>query len=195
MAQKRMQDLDDYARRLIKCKAHQLIGKYGFTRSDVDDLTSEMTHDLSERMAKYDANIAKRSTFIARVVERKISKIIRHQKTELRDYRRNDCSLNEYMKADNGQMVERVRTISQDEQDLRSGKHSRPKSERVDLQIDLSLIISGLPSDQKQLVDVLTRTDSIAEAARELGVPRTSLYAPIQRLRVLFEDKGLGEYL
>jgi RNA polymerase sigma-70 factor (ECF subfamily) len=85
--------LDGYARDVIRHKARQLIGKYGFTRDDYDDLQQEMMLDLLRRLGKYDPSRAGLSTFVARIVDRKVSTLIRHQRQEKRDYRRQVCSL------------------------------------------------------------------------------------------------------
>ncbi|MCP4594528.1 MAG: sigma-70 family RNA polymerase sigma factor, partial [bacterium] len=188
-------DLADEARSTIRRKARQLIGKYGFTRTDCEDLQQGMTLDLLERLPKFDPNKAAHSTFVARVIERKISDLIRYRMQEKRDYRREACSVNESVEDGNGGKVERAQTISQDQQDPRTGKCRRPKAERIDMRLDVSFVISELPAELRLLAERLM-AHSIAEVARELGVPRYVIYASgIARLREVFEDKGLQEYL
>jgi len=187
--------LDDYARETIRHKARQLIGKYRFTRDDFEDLQQNMTLDLLERLPKFDPDKATHSTFVARVVEHKISSLIRHRTQEMRDYRREAFSVNEAIKDGNGGTVERAQTISQDELSLRTGKYRRPEGDRINLRLDLSFIMAGLPPELQHLAKLL-QTYSIAETARRLGVPRSTLYETgIARLREIFEDKGLRKYL
>ena len=194
-ANQKHESLDDYARDTIRHKARQLIGKYGFTRDDYDDLQQEMTLDLLGRLPKFDPDKAAHTTFVARVIERKISKLIRHRRQEIRDYRREACSVNDPIEDGNGGTVERAQTIGQDEQDLRAGKHSRPEAERIDLRLDMSFVVSGLPPELKHLTE-LFQTHSTLDVAREMGVHRSTLYArDIARLREIFEDKGMKEYL
>jgi len=194
-ANEKHRGISDYAADTIRCKARQLIGKAGFTKSDVDDLMQEMTLDLLERLPKFDPNKAAQSTFVARVIERKISKILRHRMQEKRDFRREACSLNEEVPDGKGGTVERSQTLTQDAHDLRVGRHDRPEAERVDMHLDVSLAISELPPDLKPLAESLL-THSIAEVAREFGMPRSTVYETgIARLREIFEDKGLGEYI
>lgn len=45
---------DDYATWLIQQKADQLIGRYGFTKSDREDIEQELTLALLERWDQYD---------------------------------------------------------------------------------------------------------------------------------------------
>ena len=78
---------------------------------------------------------------------------------------------------------------------LFAGLPARLEAERVDMHLDISFVISELPPDLKPLAERLL-THSIAEVAREFGVPRSTLYETgIARLREIFEDKGLGEYI
>ena len=106
--------LDGYARDIIRYKARQLIGKYGFTRDDYDDLQQEMMLDLLRRLGKYDPSKAGLSTFVARIVDRKVSTLIRHQRQEKRDYRRQVCSLDAQVEDQDGQARGLDEVLSQD---------------------------------------------------------------------------------
>jgi RNA polymerase sigma-70 factor (ECF subfamily) len=187
--------LDGYARDVIRHKARQLIGKYGFTRDDYDDLQQEMMLDLLRRLGKYDPSRAGLSTFVARIVDRKVSTLIRHQRQEKRDYRRPVCSLDAQVEDQDGQARGLDEVLSQDAFDDEVARHDRPSAERLDLRLDLSLVLDELPDDLRQLA-LRLQTRTVAEIARELGVPRSTLYEKgIARLRKIFEDKGLREYL
>jgi RNA polymerase sigma-70 factor (ECF subfamily) len=187
--------LDGYARDVIRHKARQLIGKYGFTRDDYDDLQQEMMLDLLRRLGKYDPSRAGLSTFVARIVDRKVSTLIRHQRQEKRDYRRPVCSLDAQVEDQDGQARGLDEVLSQDAFDDEIARHDRPQAERLDLRLDLSLVLDELPDDLRQLA-LRLQTRTVAEIARELGVPRSTLYEKgIARLRKIFEDKGLREYL
>ena len=45
--------IDTYAARLIRTKAHQLIGKAGFTENDRQDLQQDLMMDLLQRMRHF----------------------------------------------------------------------------------------------------------------------------------------------
>lgn len=188
-------EIDAYVVQLIKYKARQLVGQVGFTESDREDLEQEMIIDLLRRLPKYNPDRTRRNTFIARLVDHKIATLIRHRKQQKRDYRREVCSLDEPIEDLEGGTVSLGQTISQDEFDLRMGKHSRPEADRSDLRLDVSIVLSELRPDLRRLAELLM-TGSITEAARELGVPRSTLYGTgITRLRKVFEDKDLKKYL
>lgn len=167
-------ELNEYAGNLIRYKARQLIGRYGFAQDDHEDLKQEMTVDLLLRLPKFDARKAKLNTFVARVIDHKISTIIRHRMQEKRDYRR-ASSLDEPIEDENGSSVTRGEMVSQDDHDLYAGKYSRAESERTEMRAVISFTISDLPPELRQLAELLL-TCSITQAAEELGVSRSTLY-------------------
>lgn len=187
--------LEGYARDVIRHKAWQLIGKYGFTRDDYDDLQQEMMLDLLRRLGKYDPDKAALTTFVARIVDRKISNLIRHRRQEKRDYRRQVCPLDAQVEDHDGQQRGLDEILSQDAYDEEVGRHDCPEAARKDLGLDLASALDDLPAELLELARRL-QTRTVAEIARELGVPRSSLYEKgIARLRKIFEDRGLREYL
>lgn len=188
-------DLDPYAKSIIQHKARQLIGKYGFNRDDLDDLQQDMALDLLVRLPKFDPSKASFRTFVSLIVNRKTASIVRSRRREKRSYRRHLVSLDEPVASRDGSVTQREQTISRDDFDRRMGKHGLSDEERVDLHIDLSLAVSELSPDLRNLAGQLV-THSISEVARERGVPRSTLYsAGIGRLRKAFEDRGLRDYL
>ncbi|NQT19507.1 MAG: RNA polymerase subunit sigma-24 [Planctomycetes bacterium] len=186
--------ISDYAARLIRHKARQLAGKAGFTRSDTEDIEQELAVDLLERLPKFDSAKATKNTFSACVIERKISNLIRHRTQQMRDRRRESFSLNDLIKDDNGAAVERGLTIDHEDAGFRRGTRRRTREEEEHLRLDVSLVISALPSDLGKLAELL-KTHTITQAAEKLGVPRTTLYGAVERLRLLFEQACLGDYL
>ena len=191
---KKQYELDDYAIQHIRHKARQLVGTAGFSRDDVEDIEQDLTLDLLERLPKFDPAKAKHNTFVARVVERKVSTLIRHRKQQIRDCRREECSLNAAIDDCGGGSVERMQTISQDEHDLRTGKYARRADERADLHLDIEAVLADMPPELRQAGQMLM-TMPIAEVAHKLGVPRSTFYEThLAKLREIFEAKGLGEY-
>jgi RNA polymerase sigma-70 factor (ECF subfamily) len=178
----------------IRFKARQIVGKAGFTESDIDDIAQEMTTDLLSRLPKFDPGKAKESTFVARIIEHKISKLIRHRKQAKRDYRRESCSLGDMLEGPYGNPIARSETIDQDKAEIRTGKRHRTYEEEIHLRLDVSLVISKLPDDLRPVAEQLM-TKTITEAAKSLGIPRTTLYGMRDRLRSIFENADLKKYL
>ena len=190
----RYDGVEPYAVGLIRYKARQLIGQAGFTPSDREDLEQEMVLDLLRRLPKYNPERAKLNTFIARVVEHKIASLIQAQKAGIRDYRRWAYSLNERFEDEDGRSVERVDTIDQEDYLLRTGAQSRPSEELNALAIDVAAVIEALPPELRELCRRL-KAETVTEISRDTGVPRGTIYESIKKLREIFEDAGLREYL
>ncbi|WP_058868173.1 sigma factor [Chloracidobacterium thermophilum] len=191
---KRYEGIDEYAVQIIKYKARQLVGRVGFTESDREDLEQEMLMDLLQRLPKYNPDRAQRNTFIARVVEHKIATIIEARKAGLRDYRLCNCSLNDRLEDEEGGSVERMETIDQEDYLRRTGRLSRPASELRDLSLDVRKAIAKLPPELRELCKRLD-TDTVTEISRDTGIPRGTIYESINKLRAIFEDAGLRDYL
>ena len=186
--------IDPYAAGLIRFKARQLVGQAGFTASDREDLEQEMILDLLRRLPKYNPKRAQLNTFIARVVEHKIATLIEAQKAGIRDYRRCRCSLNDRFEDADGRLVERVDTFDQEDYLLRTGGQSRPSEELSALAIDVAAVIEGLPPELRNLCWRLM-AETVSEISRDTGVPRGTIYESIKKLREIFEDAGLRDYL
>ena len=186
--------IDPYAAGLIRFKARQLVGKAGFTASDREDIEQELTLDLLRRLPKYNPKRAQLNTFIARVVEHRLASLIEAQKAGIRDYRRCRCSLNECFEDADGRSVERVDTFDQEDYLLRTGGQSRPSEELSALAIDVAAVIEGLPHELRNLCRRL-KAETVTEISRDTGVPRGTIYESIKKLREIFKDAGLRNYL
>lgn len=187
--------LTDYALETVHHKARQLVGKAGYTQDEVDDIKQDLIVDLLERLPKFDPAKATYNTFVARVVERKISKLLRDRQAEMRDHRREACSLNEDIDDGDDEPMQRVATISQDEQDIRTGKYRRSAEEREHLRLDIETVLADLPPDLRRAAELL-QTLPVAQVAREMGVPHATFYDKyLMRLRDAFAAKGMGDYL
>jgi RNA polymerase sigma-70 factor (ECF subfamily) len=178
-----------YADRIIRNRVQRLFGREGITKGNRQDLEQELMCDALARLARFDPSRRTVGTFIARVVESRISNILRDRRSSVRDYRRNTCSLNEEVVDDDGILVERADTI--DAETVRPG---RSDEDRRQLVLDVQVVIEGLPEDLRGLC-VRLRTESVAEIAPATGTPRTTLYDAIRRIRIYFKAAGMDGYL
>ena len=186
--------LTPYIASLIEVKARQLVGKAGYTQDDIKDIEQDLIQDLLERLPKFDSAMASLNTFADRVVSRRICNLLRDRQAGIRDWRREAYSLDEEIETDAGSTV-RHEFISQDEADLRTGRYDRSSAERAHLQMDLDAVLASLTPELRQVADML-RTQSVAEVARELGIPRGTFRDNyLARLREAFAAKRLNDYL
>ena len=185
------QCISDYMAKLIRCKACGLVGQAGFAAGDLEDIEQELTVDLLERLPKFDPGKASRHTFAARVVDRKISSMLRYRMQEMRDNRNRPRSLNELVPCGDGHTVELASTI---EHDARRLQPRRRPEEDAGLRIDVEAVIAKLPPDLRRLAELLKHS-TFKDAAKEMGMPRTTMYRLKQELREAFKKADLPDYL
>jgi len=179
--------LTPYLTTLVECKARQLIGKAGYLSDDFEDIKQELSRDLLERLPKFDPAKASINTFADRVAGHKMKSLMRDRQAAMRDWRREAFSLNEEIETDEGETA-RHEFISQDEADLNTGRYDRPEVERACRQMDVAAVLDGLPPELRRVAEMLM-TQSVAEVARELGIPRgTFRDRYLERLREAFGE-------
>ena len=190
-----VEGIGEYGERFIKHKAKRLIGRAGFVRSDQEDLEQELRLDLWHRLSRFDPDKAPRGMFTTCVVKHRIASIIESRKAPCRDYRRCQCSLNDPLESESGDVsAERGDMLDPDATRLPTGGANRPAEERVDLRQDIRTVLAGLPPELRGLCHrLMKRTPT--EVERETGIPRGTLYESIEVLRRRFEKANLREYL
>ena len=90
--------------------------------------------------------------------------------------------------------TEWAQTIDERELDTRLGLESRSEEELAQLTLDLTELIATLPKPWRMLLE-LRKAHTMTEAARLMGVPRTTLYYWMRRIRQRFEKAGMKDYL
>ena len=183
--------IDTYAARLIRTKAHQLIGKAGFTENDRQDLQQDLMMDLLQRMRHFNPAKAKKATFMTRIVERRISTLLEARHARCRDWRRCRLSLNTPHGNDRGDTRELIDHV--DSQGNLGNSEKETLHEAIsNLHIDIERVLDTLPEDLRDLCERL-RESNMAEIARETGVARTTLYDKLTRIREAFREAGLDD--
>jgi len=185
--------LDAYAISIIRRKASQLVRRRGFVEADREDLEQDLLADLERRLPQYDPTKAKRTTFIVRVIEHRVATIIESRKAGLRDYRREAGSLDE-RRLHRGVAADEPPVLTHESYRQKLRAAARQDEERLSLQLDLTRVIGTLPPEQRALCRRLV-TSTVSEVSRETGVPRSTLYGSVHKIRKCFERAGIAAYL
>lgn len=184
--------VDDYAVRIIKHKARQLVGRYGLTFSDREDLEQELMVDLLQRMRHFNPAKAKKTTFIARIVERHIATLLEARHARCRDWRLCRVSLNTPYENDRGDTPRELIDRVDGEGNLGNCEKETRQEAISNLHMDIERVLDTLPEDLRDLCERL-RESNMAEIARETGVARTTLYDKLARIREVFRKAGLDD--
>lgn len=155
-------------------------------REDFDDLLQEcLTHWFFSK-DKYDpSGGAAKNTFMARIVKNKLRDIVKEYKRNKRKVLQNSISLNQPLSEDKDDSS--LLDILADESDFRV---------QSELKIALSETYSQLTPKQRELCAYLTEGySSMKELGEKLGVDRVTVYREIKRIRRIFNDKGLKDFL
>jgi len=190
----RYEGIDPYVVKLIKHKAQKLIGKAGFLASDLEDIEQDLMADLHHRLHKFDSTKAQLHTFCSRVVDHRIATMFVERKNDDRVSSLNDKLTGGSIENNDGESVELIDVVNEDEYLLRTGNWKGPLEERIVRSIDIGRILSTLPPELRDLCRLLA-IKNIKEISEQGSRSRASLYRDIQKLRAIFEAADLKDYL
>ncbi len=192
---KKSGELSAYAMTLVHHKARELVGRPGFEGQDAEDIEQDLLLDLLQRLSKYDPEKATNNTFVARLVEHRISTTNRDSERQRRDPGGEIGSLNEDVVEADGRRVELAETLCDDVGDRRMFRKSLPPDEQADLKVDVAEALAGLLEDLRRVAEALM-TLSMIDAARKLGIPKWKMHEVyVPRLRKALAERGLGDYV
>jgi DNA-directed RNA polymerase specialized sigma24 family protein len=171
--------LDPAISDLIRRKSRQLARRAGMTEQDRDDIQQHLLVHLLEHLPGIGARRAYPEAVVLTVLFRWAANFLRARRAAKRDHRRTRPL------GGSGDVP-----VGGD----RRSPAARGDDELADLAADVADVLADLPPEERELAELLMG-QSKAGAARALGVPRTTLYAAIGRLRARFERAGLRAYL
>jgi RNA polymerase sigma-70 factor (ECF subfamily) len=182
-----------FAAKLIRRKAHQLVGRAAFSRSDRVDLEQEMKMRIWQRFSQFDPQKSHWNAFVTTIVERHVASILQKARRKKRFDGDMFTSLNERVEDCDGDLVELGTTLGQEPKEALTGRYVDTQDHLTELELDVAKLIGPLPEDLKKLCELL-KLHNIKDAAREMGIPRTTAYSLISKLRQIFFDAGFGDF-
>jgi RNA polymerase sigma-70 factor (ECF subfamily) len=182
-------DIDAVAQDIIRRKAHKLMRRGGFSSSDLPDLEQDLSLHLLQRMSAFDPRRGDWTAFVAAVVTTWGANLLRTRHAAKRDYRRTLplLAITEPSADENNTQDEKP---NEQAHDARLGRQRLSDQEQRELKMDVQQALQCLPEDLRPIAERLQHI-TIAELVRELGVPRTTLYESIERIRRRFQRMDL----
>lgn len=169
---------EGFAARFIRYKAGCLARRLGLGPADWEDLEQDLKLHLVKRSSKFDPEVAHWNVFVVTVISRYIlTFLMKRRCARLRDGR--SCvSLDE--------LVEDGGEVPDDPEAGMVNGCAAPcavdTTAQRDLAIDVQESLARLPRRRRELCQRLMR-DSLSEVARQMRIPRTTLYGRILALR------------
>lgn len=157
---------------------------------DFDDLLQECLTQWFLAKDKYNPDAeASKKTFMARVVKNKLFDIVKSHERLSRKEAQNNISLDQPL-SDDDDAPTLLDSLSKDE------KHATSFQFYTELKIDISRTFKKLTPKQQELCRLLGEEGlSIKEASRILQTPRGTIYEEINRIKAIFRNENLQEYL
>jgi DNA-directed RNA polymerase specialized sigma24 family protein len=186
-------ELDPFTRGFVRKIARQFAGKFGFARQDRDEIEQRLYLKLAGQLPKARPDDPAWKAFVATSVRRAILNMIRDSKAEKRDHRR-VSSLHAPICNQHGS-TELAATIGEHESPSQRGRIKRSDYELTELLSDVNECLTDIADDQLREFCQRLKHDCVAQVARDMDIPRTTLNYWLSTLRRRFEDRGLREYL
>jgi hypothetical protein len=162
-----------FAGQYIGFKARQLVGRYGYGRSDRLDLEQELKLRLFVRVRKFDARRGPWNSFVVAVVDRQVATLALVHEARLR------------WEAEQRRLAQSADgPPASTNQSLRSGRRDL---DLVDLRLDLEVIVPRLP-DELRIIWERLQWDDIRHTARALRVSHMTIYKRLKKLRRAFQS-------
>lgn len=190
MPNNRYGGVDSYAAFFIAYKAKTLTRSPFFTRDDFEDLQQELMLAYLHAWPSFDESKGDPRSFIKSVINNHAINIIAEAETQKRWTGQKDLSLSTIIGSDDSAM---------EMMDLISGEHSiwgdtfaSDSHQAIEQNMDIQKLLEAMPEEIRMTYELL-KDQSITEASKVTGIPRTTLSSKAKRLRQYLEDMLLTE--
>ena len=177
---------DGYTQRLIRRKALELSRHPRFSEGDRADIEQDLATHILRCRSLFDSERAKFETFVTRIVDAAISRMIRTRETLKRGSRITFESIDTLVPDEDRQLIPLKDTLAN-----REG--FRCDQERCDLSADLAKAMNSLPPRLQAVCEQL-KAKSPQEVVSEGFLSSSELDSAIQEIRATFRRLGMDGY-
>ena len=160
--------------------------------SDAEDVQQDLGLEIWRRAPRYDPDRGSFEAYANVVARSRAKNLSAARYAKKRDCRRDTSCLNEASAHESS--AQKVDHVSDDVYRNGFGGEHQAACDRQGLAIDLRRALSKLPHRLRSVAEALAMHTK-ADAARQLGIARSTLYRLIAEIRTQFEADGLGAYL
>jgi len=178
--------------KFIRKTVLQIIRRRGARRLDPDEAVQEVSLRLLQRADALSLEGVPWELAIVTIAEQAVGNLLRDHRAEKRGGQQ-VLSLNVTVETSDEVCAELGDTIGQRERDARLGLRTRSDQEAVDLATDLASMLAKASAAVQETAE-LVKTKMPSEIEAETGIPASTVYDRMRRLRAPFEEEGLREY-
>lgn len=182
-----------YIDETIRYWAHVRSRSFCRTQEDREDLAQDLHHHLWKLLDRYDPTRAGRRTYITMVVESRFRTLRRAACAERRGHGVEHSTWNNPLGGPDGNGPDLQDLVSLDDALYLTQRFGLKQEERRDLALDCKWVIEQLEPFEAEACRLLPEM-SKSEAARRLGVPRTTLQDITRRIAAKLEAAGMRDY-
>jgi hypothetical protein len=174
--------------KIIQKTAAKVIGKSGFTQSDLPDIEQELIIAALEGLKCLRENVENEEAFASQIVNNRLRSIFRERNRKSRKW--NNCcfSLNIPIELDNGDIDELMNLVDNDHL-LRNNSYSFPNPYLdIDLVDNINVAILKFPKSLQILCEELKKR-SIRDVMRENNMTQERIYRKIRQIRKMLKKQ------
>ncbi len=180
---------------LITSKARRLVGRYRLTESDQQEIEQKIALEVVRRRSTVSHARAEHMGFLICLVNHAIADIIAARKAGRRDYRREEGSLDQWVRDDLGNWALRGETITEEEAGRRIGRPGTSQEEQHDLRSDLRDAAATLPEGLREIYEHFEIEGSARGVGKAVGRHHSTVCDALKQIKEHFEKAGLDVYL
>ena len=183
-------EIHQYAIRNIEFRVRGLIGRYGITPDDREDLIQQLFLEYLERLDEFDPGRGRYKTFVNCLVRNQVASLVRARKSQLRE-----ATLFALPSTSEDESEEDTGTggageISEDDYRMATGQASRPAAELLCLRIDVDRALESLPPRLREIGNRVVE-EGVADLSKALGRSQTRIYQLLWNMRPAFTALGV----
>ncbi len=181
---------DPRVQNLIRCRARGMVGHFGFSMSDQEDLEQEFRLTILMKSSQFDQSKSSVQTFSDRIIRHRIADLIAERQAQCRDWCKT-ISLSEPFSGEETDLTIEDCLDSAGNIDAHKSNLS-PEHEACDLRMDIERFLTRLEPQLRDFCMRLLR-QTIAEIGQETGEAASTLYSRQQRIAALYQKFQKGQ--
>ena len=178
--------LTPYAKRLVCCKAWQLSRTTGFRRHEAEDLEQDLWAAVLTQIGKFDPARASINTFINRVVNTTVARMVRERQRSKRAVFAHTQSIDQISSHPRGATGTGI-AETDDQRRLQMGAEDKLRA--IETEEAFQSAFSRLPFALQQVCQCVM-SGAVVSAARELGTSRRQVKNSLDAAREFFSKAG-----